>query len=232
MPEDRPAVLMDVDGTLVDTNWFHTVSWWRAFRDAGEDVSMSKIHPLIGMGAPGLVERVLGRPDEKVVDGHADQYKPFLDEVRPFPRARDLLEELRRRGVLVVLATSSDERDVPRLQEIIGGSVDGVVCKSDVERGKPAPDIFGAALDRFDLEPGRTLVVGDTVWDVEAAAELGLGVVAVLTGGVTRDQLTDAGAVAVYEDVADLLDNLDESPLGELLRSSPSAGSTRAGRGS
>lgn len=219
MPDDRPAILVDVDGTLVDTNWFHTVAWWRAFQDIGEDVPMSSIHRLIGMGSDQLVHRVIGRESDEASDAHSKRYEPFKDEIKAFRGAADLLGELARRGARVVLATSSDEKDLDRLREAIGAedAIDEVVSNGDVKRSKPAPDIFEAALKKFDLDPERTMVVGDTTWDVEAAGKLDLEVVCVLTGGSTRAQLDQAGAVAVYEDVAELRDRLDESPLGTLL---------------
>jgi len=219
MPEDRPSILVDIDGTLVDTNYFHTVAWWRAFQDIGEDVPMSTIHPLIGMGSDQLVEQAIGRESDEASDGHSRHYEPFKEEIKAFPKAADLLNELARRGARVILATSSDEKDLDRLQEAIGAdeAIDEAVTKGDVEHSKPAPDIFEAALKKFDLDAGRTLVVGDTRWDIEAAGKLELEVVCVLTGGAPRKQLEEAGAVAVYEDVAELLAKLDESPLGRLL---------------
>jgi len=219
MPDDRPSILVDVDGTLVDTNYFHTVAWWRAFQDIGEDIPMSSIHPLIGMGSDQLVQRLIGRESEEASDAHSNHYEPFKDEIKAFPGAAELLGDLARRGARVVLATSSDEKDLDRLREAIAAedAIDEAVSKGDVEHSKPSPDIFEAALKKFDLDPGRTMVVGDTKWDVEAAGKLELGVVCVLTGGSTRAQLDDAGAVAIYEDVAELLARLDDSPLGKLL---------------
>lgn len=219
MPDDRPSVLVDLDGTLVDTNYFHAVAWWRAMRDIGEDVPMSRIHPLIGMGSDQLVHRLIGRESAEASDAHSRHYEPFKREIRAFARAADLLGELARRGARVVLATSSDEEDLARLREAVGadGAIEDAVSKGDVERSKPSPDIFEAALDKLGLRADRTMVVGDTPWDVVAAAELGLSTVCVLTGGATREQLEEAGAVAVYEDVGDLLDHLDDSPLGRLL---------------
>jgi HAD superfamily hydrolase (TIGR01509 family) len=216
---DRPAILVDVDGTLVDTNYLHAVAWWRAFRDIGEDVPMSRIHPLIGMGSDQLVHRLIGRESEEASDAHSRRYEPFKPEITAFPRAADLLAELARRGARVVLATSSDEEDLARLREAVGAddAIEDAVSKGDVTHSKPSPDIFEAALQKFDLDPGRTMVVGDTPWDVEAAAKLGLSTVCVLTGGATREQLEEAGAVAVYEDVGELLDRLDESPLAKVL---------------
>lgn len=218
MPEDRPAILVDVDGTLVDTNYLHTVAWWRAFRDIGENVPMSAIHPLIGMGSDQLVHRLLDRESEEASDAHSRHYGPFKEEITAFPKAAELLAELARRGARVVLATSSDEKDLERLQEAIGAddAIDEAVTKGDVSASKPSPDIFDAALKKLDLDPRRTLVVGDTRWDVEAAAKLDIQVVCVLTGGSTREQLEEAGAIAVYDDVAQLLAELDQSPLSKL----------------
>ena len=219
MANDRPTILVDVDGTLVDTNYLHTVAWWRAFRDIGEDVPMSRIHPLIGMGSDQLVQRLIDRESEEASEAHSRHYEPFKKEIAAFPRAAELLAELSRRGARVVLATSSDEEDLARLREAIDAddAIDDAVSKGDVEHSKPSPDIFEAALKRFDLDPRNTMVVGDTPWDVEAAAKVELGTVCVLTGGATREQLEEAGALAVYEDVGELLDELDSSPLSKLL---------------
>jgi len=219
MPDQRPSVLVDVDGTLVDTNYFHTLCWWRAFQEIGEEVAMSRIHPLIGMGSDQLVHRLIGRESEEASDAHSRHYEQFKSEVKAFPQAAAFLTELDRRGARVVLASSADEKDLERMREALGAddAIEDAVSRGDVEHSKPSPDIFGAALEKFELEPARCLVVGDTVWDVEAAAKLDLGVVCVLTGGSTRAQLQEAGAIAVYEDIAELLDRLDESPLSKLL---------------
>ena len=219
MPQDRPAIIFDVDGTLVDTNYFHAVAWWRAFQEIGEDVPVYKIHPLIGMGSDQLVHRLIGRESEEASEAHSKHYEPFKKEIKAFPEASALLEEVDRRGARVVLATSSDEEDLARLREAVGAdeAIDEVVSKGDVDHSKPAPDVFEAALKKMKLDPERTLVVGDTPWDVEAAKKLGLQTVCVLTGGSTEEQLEEAGAIAVYEDVAELLAHLDESPVGQLI---------------
>ena len=219
--DPRPAVLFDVDGTLVDTNYLHTVAWWQAFQDIGEDVPMSKIHPLIGMGSDQLVERLIGRESDEASDGHSKHYEPFKDLIKAFPKAAELIVETDDRGARVVLATSSSEKDVERLREAIGVGddvVDHVVSKGDVEESKPSPDIFASAVEHLSLETERTIVVGDTPWDIEAADKLGIECVCVLTGGASREQLEEAGAAAVYEDVAELLGKLDDSPLGDFLR--------------
>jgi HAD superfamily hydrolase (TIGR01549 family) len=217
--DPRPAILFDVDGTLVDTNYLHTVAWWRAFQEIGEDVPMSRIHPLIGMGSDQLVERLIGRESEDASDAHSRHYEPFKEDIKAFPRAGELVKEADRRGARCVLATSSSEKDIPVLCDAVGAdeAVDYVVSKSDVGSSKPEPDIFEVALEKLDLDPDRTLVVGDTVWDLDAAGKLGLEVVCVLTGGHQREELEQRGALAVYEDVAELLDHFDDSPLGSLL---------------
>jgi HAD superfamily hydrolase (TIGR01509 family) len=214
-------VLFDVDGTLLDTNYFHTIAWWRALRDEGEDVPMSRIHPLIGMGSDQLLEDLLGEEREGLSDVHAKYYKPYKEELlHAFPRAADLLAAVAERGAQVVLATSSKEEDLDKLLDALGAEDDviaEIVHGDMVGSSKPAPDIFAVALEHLDLDPEQTIVVGDTKWDIEAAGKLGIDVVAVLTGGTTRADLKDAGAIAVYEDVAELLSRLDESPVGKLL---------------
>jgi HAD superfamily hydrolase (TIGR01549 family) len=220
MTSTRPAVLFDVDGTLLDTNYFHTVSWWQALREAGEDIAMARIHPLIGMGSDQLLTDLLGEEREGYSDLHAKYYKAFRNDLHAFPEAPDLLAEVAGRGVQVVLATSSKEEDLDKLLEALGAEEDviaEIVHGDMVSSSKPAPDIFAVALEHLGLEPEQTMVVGDTRWDIEAAAKIGLDVVTVLTGGWTRQDLTDAGAVAIYEDVAELLANLDDSPLARLL---------------
>ena len=221
MTSTHPAVLFDVDGTLLDTNYFHTVSWWQALQEAGEDIPMSRIHPLIGMGSDQLLTNLLGEEREGLSDVHAEHYKPFKKLLHAFPQAPDVLAEVAGRGAQVVLATSSKEEDLDQLLEALGceeGVIDEIVHGDMVGSSKPAPDIFAVALDRLDLDPSQTMVVGDTKWDIEAAAKLNIEVVTVLTGGWTRRDLADAGAVAVYEDVAELLAELDDSPLARLLK--------------
>jgi HAD superfamily hydrolase (TIGR01509 family) len=220
MTETREAVLFDIDGTLVDTNYFHTVSWWQALRDAGENVAMARIHPLIGMGSDKLLQALLGEERPGLSDGHSQHYQPFKREMQAFPKAAEILAAVAERGPRVVLATSSKEEDVPELLDVIGAgdAVSDVVHGSQVDASKPAPDIFAVAMEELGLDPSVTMVVGDTRWDIEAAAKLDLEVVAVLTGGTTRHDLQEAGAVAVYEDVAELLDALDDSPLKRLFK--------------
>jgi HAD superfamily hydrolase (TIGR01509 family) len=181
---------------------------------------MSRIHPLIGMGSDQLLTELLGEEREGLSDLHSKYYKPYKEDLHPFPKAAEVLAAVAERDVQVVLATSSKEEDLDQLLEALGadeGVIADIVHGDLVASSKPAPDIFAVAMEHLDLDAEQTIVVGDTRWDVEAAAKCGVKVVAVLTGGTTRSDLEDAGAIAVYDDVAQLLEQLDDSPLGRLL---------------
>ena len=219
MADSSPGVLFDVDGTLVDSNYLHTVAWWRAFQEAGEDIAMSAIHRLIGMGSDQLVKAVLGAESEELSDAHSRHFAPLRQEIRSFPRAADLLREVRRRGGKVVLATSAKADDLDALRNAIDAddAIDALTSSVDVDSSKPSPDIFTTALEKSGLDARNAIVLGDTVWDIEAARRSGLECVCVCTGGISRQELEEAGAAAVYADVAELLDRLDETPLGAIL---------------
>ncbi|MEJ5914554.1 HAD family hydrolase [Pseudokineococcus sp. 1T1Z-3] len=230
---DRVGVLLDVDGTLLDTNYLHVVAWARALRQAGAaPVPMSVLHRAIGLGSEELVRRVLGdglgAPGSDDVDadlvaavtqGHTDFYAELREEVRAFPRAGDLVAELSRRGLTVVLATSGGQDDLDWMLPAVGAqdALDGVLTSSDVEAAKPSPDIFGRAAQAHDLQPSRCVAVGDTVWDVEAAGDAAVPCIGLTCGGSSREELLAAGAAAVYATPADLLEHLDDSPVGALL---------------
>jgi len=220
MSSDRQAVLFDVDGTLVDTNWFHTLSWWRVFQKAGEDIAMSRIHPLIGMGSDQMVEALFGEERAEFKEAHGKEFEVFMDEITAFPRAAEVLRAVHDCGARVVLCTSSQEDHLKPMLEAIDAedAIDEIVNGDDVDKSKPAPDVFAAGMKKLGLEAEQTIVVGDTRWDIEAAKKLNLRTVCVLTGGVPEQVLKEAGAVAVYEDVADLLAHLDESPVGKQIK--------------
>ena len=188
---DTPVVLLDIDGTLVDSTYHHAIAWHRAFGAHHVEVPLWRIHRTIGMGGDKLVAEVSG---DAVEAAHGDdlrarwegEYAVLLDEVSPLPGARDLVLDLHQRGLLVVLASSGAERfshEAVRLLDV-GDEVAAVTSSSDAEESKPDADILAVALDRVAGE--RAVVIGDTPYDVEAAARIGLACVVVLTGGYSR----------------------------------------------
>lgn len=217
--QSQPGVLLDVDGTLVDSTYLHALAWWRAIIQAGEEVALFRIHRLIGMGADKLLSELVGNYRKDLDDRYSEEFGRLRDEARRFAQVPDLLSELSLRGAKVVLATSAKPDQVDHLTDLIGASesIDEVVHSGDVEQSKPSPDIFQSALEKAKLRADRTLAVGDSIWDVESAGKCGVGCIGLLTGGISRAELTQAGAVAVYEDPADLLAHIDDGPLGELL---------------
>jgi HAD superfamily hydrolase (TIGR01509 family) len=215
-----PGILFDVDGTLVDNSYLHTLAWARAFADRGEPVPMFEIHRRIGMASELLVEELLGAPDEDVVDrytAHMDRLEP---DGRPFPGAAELLREISARGGVVVLASSMLPHQAEARVEAIGAgdAVAGLVHSGDVERAKPDPEIWRTAMEKHSLDPADCIAVGDAVWDVRSAEKAGVRCVGLECGGVSAAELRDAGAVYVAKDPAALLADLDRSPIGELLR--------------
>ena len=220
MASDTPGIVLDVDGTLVDSNYLHVYAFIRAFRDAGHQVTAADIHRRVGMGADVLVTDLLGELDEQVVEGHTKHYEQFYDELTAFPGAADAVRELARRGAAVVLASSASgvELDALRKALDVDAVLSGYTSSSDAGEAKPAPDILEVAMAKAGLHPSSTVMVGDTVWDVEAAARAGIPCIGVLSGGIARAVLSEAGAVEVYDDVAQLLERVDESLIGHLLR--------------
>jgi HAD superfamily hydrolase (TIGR01509 family) len=221
MTDLRPGVLLDVDGTLLDTNYLHVLAWWQAMRDAGhENVSMAAIHRSIGIASEGLVRNLLGHDDEKAVEAHSQRYDALREgQLTAFPKAAELVERCREAGFVTVVATSGKEKDLEWMLPAIGAedSVAGATTSSEVDDGKPSPDLLTAALEQHDLDPGRSVVVGDTVWDVKAAENAGLPCIAVTCGGISEAELREAGAVEVYADPAELLDRFDTSLPGRLI---------------
>ena len=220
MTDLRPGVLFDVDGTLLDTNYLHVLAWWQAMRDAGhEHVSMAAIHRLIGIASEGLVRHLLGHDDEKAVEAHSKRYDALREgQLTAFPKAKELVERCAKSGLVPVVATSGKEKDLEWMLPAIGAedSVAGATTSSEVDDGKPSPDLLSAALEQHSLDKERSAVVGDTVWDVEAAARAGIPCVAVTCGGISEAELREAGAVEVYADPAGLLDRFDDSLLARL----------------
>jgi HAD superfamily hydrolase (TIGR01509 family) len=218
---DRPrALVLDVDGTLLDTVYLHVIAWWEAFLDAGHDVSAFDIHRAIGRGSDDLVERLVGEADEAIVDAHAEKWAPLRERCRPFSRVQDLIRTAADRGLAVVYCTSGSPEDVADFRRKIGCDdvVAAVVDSGDVTESKPAPDIVRAALDVVGARPEDAVMVGDTVHDVRAAAAAGVDCIALMCGGIGEAELREAGAAAVYGSPSELLQHLDRSPVARLLR--------------
>ncbi len=207
------AVLFDVDGTLVDTNYLHVVTWWQAFAQAGHRVPMTAIHGAIGMGSDQLLDALLPADRDKSADAgirtaHSALYAPFRPHIRPFARADDLLRACHQAGTRVILASSADPDEFAALRAALDAedAISAATSAGDVEASKPAPDLIEVALDRAGVAADEAVFVGDTVWDVRACQRAGLPCIAVLSGGIPAAELRDAGAVAVFRDPADLLD--------------------------
>jgi HAD superfamily hydrolase (TIGR01549 family) len=211
------AVLLDIDGTLIDNNLLHVLAWQRAFRRVGKQVDANTILHKVGMGGDQLAPSILGKEEgeevEQVRQFHSEEYskKGLIDHSEPLPGAVDLLKALRARGVKIALASSAKEEEVDHYLKQLGGrqAVDVIVTSKDVSATKPAGDVFARALEKLG-KPSNALVVGDTVYDVASASKLGLPCIGVLSGGIEFKLLIEAGAVVVYEGPADLLARLDE----------------------
>ncbi|MCO8125909.1 HAD family phosphatase [Acidimicrobiia bacterium EGI L10123] len=219
--DTAPVVLFDVDGTLTDTNYLHTLAWRRAFLDNGHDVASWRIHRLIGASGTKLMEDCIGREDEDVKSAWRSHFEELAPEVQAFPGARDLIRTVQDRGGRAVLATSSPEDLVAhhlRALDLDESGVDGITTDTDVAHAKPAPDVFLTALAKADGAASRAVVIGDTGWDLQAAKAAGIGALAVRTGGWGHDELVQAGAVEVHDDVGTLCRDVETSALGDLLR--------------
>jgi HAD superfamily hydrolase (TIGR01549 family) len=218
--ETPTGVLFDIDGTLVDSNYQHAFAWWQALREHGHMVPMFEIHRRIGMGSDNLLEELIGEYSEELSTSRARYFRPLSLELTAFEGAPELLRAVHRAGTKVVLATSANKEDLEVLLKVIDAdeAIDQITSAADVEHSKPCPDVFERALEISGLAPERAIVVGDTEWDIEAARRIGLRCVCVESGGWSRKDLLAAGAAAVFRTVKELLDSLDESPVGPLLR--------------
>jgi len=212
------AAILDVDGTLVDTNYHHALAWFRAFREHRIVEPLWRLHRHVGMGgdkyvaalAGESVERELGDALRERWEAHFDE---LIDEVEPLAGATELASELKERGHPVVLASSSIERhlDVFLDKLAVRDLADAWTTKDDVESSKPEPDLVEAALEKAGTRDA--VMLGDTPWDCEAARRAGIDTVAVVTGGFSRHELREAGAVAVFDSLEELRERLDETPL-------------------
>jgi HAD superfamily hydrolase (TIGR01549 family) len=213
-----PAAILDIDGTLVDTNYHHAVAWFRAFRHFDVTLPLYRIHRHIGMGGDQLVGALAGDDFERA-HGLAvravewDEYMELIDEVRPLAGARDLLRDLKERGHALVLASSAKQHEVDHYLDLLGARelADGWTTSADVEQTKPQPDLVAAAIEKAGA--GDAVMAGDSTWDCEAAKRAGIATIGVLTGGFSDQELLDAGAACVFERIEDLRRDLDETPL-------------------
>ena len=212
------AALVDVDGTLVDSNYVQLMAWMRAFARHDLHPPSWLVHRHIGMGGDKLVAAVTGDDVEKrcgdsLRDAWKQEADALLDEVRLLPGAVDLLRALRERGWVVVLASSGKPDHTEHSLDLLGDPslVDAVTTSQDVEQSKPSPELFQTALDKVGCERG--VVLGDSVWDIESAQRIDLPSVGLRTGGFGEAELRDAGAGEVHDDLTYLLRDLDASVL-------------------
>jgi HAD superfamily hydrolase (TIGR01549 family) len=212
------TAILDIDGTLVDTNYHHALAWFRAFRQHGELLPIWRIHRHIGMGGDQLIGSLCGdeierekgddiRAAEKVL------YMELIDEVEPFAGAKELIGELKRAGHAVVLASSAKSDEVDHYLDLLDArdEVDAWTDSSDVESTKPEPDLVHAAMEK--VGNSEAVMVGDSTWDCEAAQRAGIETIAVLTGGFSEAELRDAGAAVVFRSIDELRERVRETPL-------------------
>jgi HAD superfamily hydrolase (TIGR01549 family) len=214
-----PAAILDIDGTLVDTNYHHSIAWSRAFRQNGIILPIWKIHTHMGMGGDQLVasltsdavEEELG---EEIRAAEKALYMALIEEVSAVKEAREFVVDLKERGHTVVLASSAKAQEIEHYIDLLDvrDLADAWTTSADVQATKPEPDLVKAALEKAG--GGDAVMVGDTPWDIEAARGASVDTVAVITGGFSRGELEEAGAVAVFESVAELRSGLGDTPLG------------------
>lgn len=212
------AVLFDLDGTLVDTNYLHVTAWWEAFLEAGHEVSAYDVHRAIGLPSTDLVQQLLGRPDDAVTAGHDERWEQVRPRALAFHGAGDLLRACAERGVKVIWATSGSSADIDAWRALLGAdeAVHAVVGGDDVRNGKPHPEIVQKALAAAGVQPDRAVMVGDTTYDIRAAAAAGVRCIGLLAGGIGELELRQAGVDAVLGNAAELLDALDDALNGTL----------------
>jgi HAD superfamily hydrolase (TIGR01549 family) len=213
------AAILDIDGTLVDSNYFHAVAWYRAMRAHGHTLPMWRLHRAIGMGSDQLITALMGDQVEEsdgdsIRDAEKEHYDGMIDEVAPLEGARGLIEDLKQRGHTVVLASSAKPEEVEHYLDLLDARelADAWTSSGDVERTKPDPDLVEAALERAG--GGEAVMVGDSVWDCEAATNAGVDTIAVLTGGFSDSELLSAGATVVFGSIVELRERLAWTPLG------------------
>jgi HAD superfamily hydrolase (TIGR01509 family) len=220
------AVLLDIDGTLVDSNEFHVIAWHRAFKESGISITPQAIAKQIGKGAdmliPALAPHLPKAKSEAIAKQHSEIFKTeFLHRVKAFPDARELIEALHSNGCQIVLASSSDAQEVDHYVVLLGVKelLTATTTGDDVSRSKPAGDIFSAALRKTRAQsPGKAIAIGDTPYDAIAAAKSHIRTIALRSGGFSDAELLEGRPIAIYNDVADLLACLPASALWDSTR--------------
>lgn len=212
--------ILDIDGTLVDTNYQHALAWYRAFRRHGIILPVWRIHRHLGMGGDQVIaaltdEQTENELGDQIREAEKELYFELIGEVEPMEGARELIAELGKRGHIVVLASSAKEDEVDRYLDLLDARdlADAWTTSADVEATKPAPDLVHSALSKVGGSADDAVMVGDTPWDVKAAGRAGVATLAVLTGGFAIEELTESGATDVFESVAELRAGLDRTPL-------------------
>jgi len=206
-------VILDIDGTLVDTNYHHAIAWYRAFRRFDEIIPLARIHRYMGMGGDQLVPQVAGEEfardhGDDVRDAEKEEYRALIDEVAALENATELIRKLTERGCRVILASSAKEAEVDHYVSLIDAEDLPYTTSSDVENTKPSPDLVLAALEKAGEHDGAVML-GDTTWDCKAAADAGVPMVGLLTGGFSESELREAGAVEIFHHLEEILDDLD-----------------------
>jgi HAD superfamily hydrolase (TIGR01549 family) len=213
------TAIFDVDGTLVDTNYQHALSWYRALRRFDIVRPLWRLHRGIGMGGDHFVTELAGEQAERehgdeLRAAQTEEFDKLIGEIQPFEGAKELLQEVKRRGFRLVLASSGKKKHVEPLLDLVDGKslADAYTTSEDAENSKPDPDLVQVALAR--VEGARGVMIGDSVWDIEAGKRAEMPGIAVRTGGFGRDELTAAGAIEVFDSLVDLREALDRTPLG------------------
>lgn len=222
------AAIFDIDGTLVDSVDLHARAWQEAFEHFGYKLPFEEVRHEIGKGSDKLIPDLIGKDEARLVFDDLDKFRgklwksKYLDLVRPFPQVRELFEWIMRDGKQIVLASSAKSDELKRYKQIAGiddliEDEKGEISADDVDRSKPSPDAIHAALDKLDCpDPKSVVMVGDTPWDVMAATKAGVKTIAVLCGGFLEEELLGAGAIAIYDDPADLVARYKESPFADV----------------
>jgi HAD superfamily hydrolase (TIGR01509 family) len=214
-----PAAILDIDGTLVDSNYQHALAWYRALREHGHVLPIWRIHRHIGMGGDQLIKALCGeeaeeRDGDAIREAEGRHYFAMIDEVEPLEGARELMVDLEESGHRVVLASSAKPEEVDHYLDLLDARdlADAWTSAGDVEHTKPAPDLVQTAIEK--IGGGPAVMVGDSTWDCEAARRAGVQTIAVLTGGFSEEELRGAGAIAVFGSIVELRERLRDTPLG------------------